>query len=123
MSPHPDEDRRSDAIWTSNPQIPGQTASADLFVATFDVVCKKFGPGIAPMSTEQQRAAALLADETSPQYRGRFASVAATLLGRTREALPGISPAVATRPRLNVRTAQMAFRALFDLNKVRLPKR
>ncbi len=52
----------------SLPAVPANQTFADAFGTVLDVVCKEFAPGPAPLTREQLRAAAQIADEAWNRY-------------------------------------------------------
>ena len=109
------------AAQTSPPATLGQSESADAFGSVLDVVCKEFAPGIAPLSTEQLRAAAQLADEAWHQYC-EAGGDAATTVGWVRQRLATNRAVSVTGKPMDVRTVQMAFQALFDRHGLDFPE-
>ncbi len=99
----------------------GRFTSADHFEFVLDVVCMEFALGSASLGTAEIRAAAQLADDAWHQYCGEAGGDAATTASWARERLARDRALPVSRPAMDCRTAEMAFRALFDRHGVELP--
>lgn len=108
------------AVQTFRPATLVQPEFADAFGFVLDVVCREFAPGVAPLSTEQLRAAVQLADEARHQCC-ETGGDAATAVGSVRQRLAGDRAVPVTGQPMEVRSGQMAFRALLDRRRVGLP--
>ncbi len=58
------------AVQSLRPTTLDESDSPDAFSPVLDVVCREFVPGVAPLTTEQLRAAALFAEEAWHQHCG-----------------------------------------------------